>query len=199
MNRALLTAAFLSTAGNVAASDYCVSSEAELMAALQAAESSPEADRIKLRDVLIPITTSLFFSPFGTSTGGLEVSGGWEGSFVSRKFGAQWTSLQASTPQLQIGLSPDDDLTVSDLNMIGFGNINFSNPTVGPAVTTLKLSRVGVFRDTMGGDALSMFSDAERIEVDHLLVTLYPLRVRDFSRFGYTLVLFPGVYANDYD
>ncbi|HYF42209.1 MAG TPA: peptide deformylase, partial [Ramlibacter sp.] len=30
-------------------------------------------------------------------------------------------------------------------------------------------------------------------EVDHLHGKLYPMRVRDFTRFGYTDVLFPGV------
>jgi peptide deformylase len=32
-------------------------------------------------------------------------------------------------------------------------------------------------------------------EVDHLLGKLYPMRVRDFSRFGYTEILFPGLDA----
>ena len=32
-------------------------------------------------------------------------------------------------------------------------------------------------------------------ECDHLLGKLYPMRVRDFSRFGYTSVLFPGIDA----
>jgi peptide deformylase len=32
-------------------------------------------------------------------------------------------------------------------------------------------------------------------ECDHLIGTLYPMRVRDFSRFGYTEVLFPGMDA----
>ena len=30
-------------------------------------------------------------------------------------------------------------------------------------------------------------------ECDHLIGTLYPMRVRDFSRFGFTDVLFPGL------
>lgn len=34
-------------------------------------------------------------------------------------------------------------------------------------------------------------------ECDHLIGTLYPMRVRDFSRFGYTDVLFPGLEAAD--
>ena len=32
-------------------------------------------------------------------------------------------------------------------------------------------------------------------ECDHLIGTLYPMRVRDFNRFGYTEVLFPGMDA----
>jgi peptide deformylase len=34
-------------------------------------------------------------------------------------------------------------------------------------------------------------------ECDHLVGKLYPMRVRDFSRFGYTSVLFPELDASD--
>ena len=34
-------------------------------------------------------------------------------------------------------------------------------------------------------------------ECDHLVGKLYPMRVRDFSRFGYTEVLFPQLAADD--
>jgi peptide deformylase len=34
-------------------------------------------------------------------------------------------------------------------------------------------------------------------ECDHLAGVLYPMRVRDFSRFGFTSVLFPELDAND--
>lgn len=34
-------------------------------------------------------------------------------------------------------------------------------------------------------------------EVDHLFGKLYPMRVRDFTKFGYTDVLFPGLDAED--
>jgi peptide deformylase len=34
-------------------------------------------------------------------------------------------------------------------------------------------------------------------ECDHLVGKLYPMRVRDFTRFGYTDVLFPGLDASD--
>jgi peptide deformylase len=36
-------------------------------------------------------------------------------------------------------------------------------------------------------------------ECDHLWGKLYPMRVRDFSRFGFTEVLFPGIAANEDD
>jgi peptide deformylase len=36
-------------------------------------------------------------------------------------------------------------------------------------------------------------------EVDHLLGKLYPMRVRDFTRFGFTDVLFPGLAAVEDD
>jgi peptide deformylase len=36
-------------------------------------------------------------------------------------------------------------------------------------------------------------------ECDHLVGKLYPMRVRDFSRFGYTDVLFPGISAVEDD
>jgi peptide deformylase len=32
-------------------------------------------------------------------------------------------------------------------------------------------------------------------ECDHLIGKLYPMRVRDFTRFGFTSVLFPGLDA----
>ena len=34
-------------------------------------------------------------------------------------------------------------------------------------------------------------------ECDHLIGTLYPMRVRDFTRFGFTDVLFPGLKITD--
>ncbi len=36
-------------------------------------------------------------------------------------------------------------------------------------------------------------------ECDHLIGKLYPMRVRDFSRFGFTEVLFPGISAAEDD
>ena len=36
-------------------------------------------------------------------------------------------------------------------------------------------------------------------ECDHLIGKLYPMRVRDFTKFGYTEVLFPGLHADSDD
>ena len=36
-------------------------------------------------------------------------------------------------------------------------------------------------------------------ECDHLIGKLYPMRIRDFSRFGFTSVLFPGLDASEDD
>ena len=36
-------------------------------------------------------------------------------------------------------------------------------------------------------------------ECDHLIGKLYPMRVRDFTQFGYTEVLFPEISAAEYD
>ena len=36
-------------------------------------------------------------------------------------------------------------------------------------------------------------------ECDHLIGKLYPMRVRDFSKFGYTEVLFPDIDAAEDD
>ena len=59
-----------------------------------------------------------------------------------------------------------------------------------------------------GFDALGQAIDREaegfharvvQHECDHLWGKLYPMRVRDFSRFGFTEVLFPGLDAGDDD
>ena len=34
-------------------------------------------------------------------------------------------------------------------------------------------------------------------ECDHLIGMLYPMRIRDFTQFGFTSVLFPGLDAGD--
>ena len=45
-------------------------------------------------------------------------------------------------------------------------------------------------------DAEAFHARVVQHECDHLVGKLYPMRVRDFSRFGYTSVLFPGLDDN---
>jgi peptide deformylase len=54
------------------------------------------------------------------------------------------------------------------------------------------------------GDALDRTVDGFHARVvqhecDHLIGKLYPMRVRDFTQFGYTEVLFPGIAADEDD
>ena len=46
-------------------------------------------------------------------------------------------------------------------------------------------------------EGTGLMAQALQHECDHLIGVLYPMRVRDFSRFGYTDVLFPGLDATD--
>jgi peptide deformylase len=48
-------------------------------------------------------------------------------------------------------------------------------------------------------DAEGFHARVVQHECDHLIGKLYPMRVRDFSRFGYTSVLFPGLDAGEDD
>jgi peptide deformylase len=56
-------------------------------------------------------------------------------------------------------------------------------------------------RDPKGGtidrEADGFHARVVQHECDHLIGVLYPMRVRDFSRFGYTEVLFPGLDTHD--
>jgi peptide deformylase len=46
-------------------------------------------------------------------------------------------------------------------------------------------------------DAEGFHARVVQHECDHLIGVLYPMRVSDFSRFGYTDVLFPGLDSSD--
>lgn len=56
-------------------------------------------------------------------------------------------------------------------------------------------------RDPKGGtidrEADGFHARVVQHECDHLIGVLYPMRVRDFSRFGYTEVLFPGLDTHE--
>ncbi len=51
------------------------------------------------------------------------------------------------------------------------------------------------YGDPIGREAEGFHARVVQHECDHLFGVLYPMRVRDFSRFGFTEVLFPGLDA----
>ncbi len=55
------------------------------------------------------------------------------------------------------------------------------------------------FGNSIAREASGFHARVVQHECDHLVGTLYPMRVRDFSRFGYTSVLFPDIDAAEDD
>ena len=53
------------------------------------------------------------------------------------------------------------------------------------------------YGDPIESDAEGFHARVVQHECDHLIGKLYPMRVRDFTRFGFTEVLFPGLEAQD--
>ena len=53
------------------------------------------------------------------------------------------------------------------------------------------------YGDPIAREADGFHARVVQHECDHLIGKLYPMRVRDFSRFGFTEVLFPGLDASD--
>jgi peptide deformylase len=63
--------------------------------------------------------------------------------------------------------------------------------------TRLHYEGVDQFGQPLVRDAEGFHARVVQHEVDHLLGILYPMRIRDFSRFGYTSVLFPDLEPDD--
>jgi peptide deformylase len=70
---------------------------------------------------------------------------------------------------------------------------------VVPRWKRIRYTGVDAFGDPIDRTVESFHARVVQHEVDHLLGKLYPMRVRDFTRFGYTDVLFPGLDAGDDD
>lgn len=64
---------------------------------------------------------------------------------------------------------------------------------VVPRFKRLRYQGVGPFGNPIDRTVEGFHARVVQHECDHLMGVLYPMRVRDFSRFGYTEVLFPGV------
>ena len=70
---------------------------------------------------------------------------------------------------------------------------------VVPRWSKVRYTGFDPFGDPIEREAEGFHARVVQHEVDHLLGKLYPMRVRDFTRFGFTEVLFPGLDAADDD
>ncbi len=70
---------------------------------------------------------------------------------------------------------------------------------VVPRFARIRYSGVDPYGDAIEREVSGFHARVVQHECDHLIGKLYPMRVRDFSKFGYTEVLFPGLDAAEDD
>jgi peptide deformylase len=70
---------------------------------------------------------------------------------------------------------------------------------VVPRYTRLHYEGVDQYGKPIVRDAEGFHARVVQHEVDHLLGILYPMRITDFSRFGFTSVMFPDLAPDDDD
>lgn len=68
-----------------------------------------------------------------------------------------------------------------------------------PRYTRLHYEGVDQHGKTISRDAEGFHARVVQHEVDHLLGVLYPMRIEDFSTFGFTSVMFPDLDPDDDD
>ena len=68
-----------------------------------------------------------------------------------------------------------------------------------PRYTRLRYEGVDQHRQPIRREVDGFHARVVQHEVDHLLGILYPARIRDFSKFGFTSVMFPELDPNDDD
>ena len=68
-----------------------------------------------------------------------------------------------------------------------------------PRYTQLHYEGVDQFGEKISRNVDGFHARVVQHEVDHLLGILYPMRIEDFSQFGYTAVMFPDMDPNDDD
>lgn len=68
---------------------------------------------------------------------------------------------------------------------------------VVPRFSDVRYTGFDLYGDPIDRTVSGFHARVVQHEVDHLHGVLYPMRVRDFSRFGFTEVLFPGLEAED--
>ncbi|GAC1538797.1 MAG: peptide deformylase [Ramlibacter sp.] len=70
---------------------------------------------------------------------------------------------------------------------------------VVPRYKRIRYTGVDAYGDPINRTVEGFHARVVQHEVDHLWGKLYPMRVRDFTKFGYTEVMFPGLDARDDD
>ena len=70
---------------------------------------------------------------------------------------------------------------------------------VVPRFTKIRYTGFDPYGDPIDRTVEGFHARVVQHECDHLIGKLYPMRVRDFAKFGYTDVLFPGIAANEDD
>src|SRR5262249_31336055 len=68
-----------------------------------------------------------------------------------------------------------------------------------PRFTRLRYSGFDQYGNRIERDVDGFHARVVQHEVDHLLGILYPMRITDFSKFGFTSVLFPGLDPTEDD
>ncbi len=66
---------------------------------------------------------------------------------------------------------------------------------VVPRFSRIRYAGVDQYGDAIDRTVEGFHARVVQHECDHLIGMLYPMRMRDFSRFGYTDILFPGLDA----
>ena len=66
-----------------------------------------------------------------------------------------------------------------------------------PRYTHIKYTGFDQYGDVIDRTVEGFHARVVQHECDHLIGKLYPMRIRDFSQFGFTSVLFPGLDASD--
>jgi hypothetical protein len=100
------------------------------------------------------------------------------------------TSYDATTGQYTMTMSSGANVAGTMSPSLFYANGTAANFVVGQAVNVRVryLDRAGVEHDTV---RRGLTAGTFQHECDHLDGVLYPMRIVDFSRFGFTDVLFP--------
>jgi peptide deformylase len=70
---------------------------------------------------------------------------------------------------------------------------------VVPRFTKIRYTGFDLYGDAIDRTVDGFHARVVQHECDHLIGKLYPMRVKDFTQFGYTEVLFPGLDAGQDD